>query len=64
MIIKHYQITKTFADAQTKYNNAVEYFKSVATDESLPRYAAVMSVLNKRMFLLEQSYNRLIKLIN
>jgi hypothetical protein len=64
MIIENYHITKPFVKAQTMYNNAVEYFNSISTEESIERYAAVMSVLNKRMFLIEHQYNRLINLIN
>jgi hypothetical protein len=64
MIIENYHITKPFANAQIMYNNAVEYFNSISTEQSIERYADVISVLNKRMFLIEHQYNRLINLIN
>jgi hypothetical protein len=64
MIIEQYQITQPFATSKKLYNDAVKYFNSISTDESIERLAAVISVLNKRMFLIEQKYNRLIKLIN
>jgi hypothetical protein len=64
MIIENYHITKPFANAQIMYNDAVEYFNSISTEQSIERYADVMSVLNKRMFLIKHQYNRLINLIN
>jgi hypothetical protein len=64
MIIEQYQITKPFATAQKLYNDAVEYFNSISTEESIERLAAVISVLNKRMFLIEHYYHKLIQQIN
>jgi hypothetical protein len=52
-----------FLKIQTKIENFDEYLKSVSTDENLERYASVMAVLNKRMFIIAKQYERLNNLI-
>jgi hypothetical protein len=56
-------IDKRLHKAQMMYNDALQYFNTVKTDEYIDRYAKVLGMLNTHLFLLEHSYQRLNNLI-
>jgi hypothetical protein len=57
--IDRFKIEKRLHQAEMMYNDAVEYFNTVSTDESIERLAIVTKILNRNMMLLKRSYKRL-----
>jgi hypothetical protein len=51
MEIDRFKIEKRLHKAQIMYNDALEYFNTVSTDESIERLAIVTKMLNRYMLL-------------
>jgi hypothetical protein len=58
------RITAKYMKIQQKIDNFVEYLNMVSTNASIERYVDVMSVINKRRFIIDHQYNKIINLIN
>jgi hypothetical protein len=58
-----YRLRRDYEKAKIRNQYAVDYFSSIATDNTTNRVFDIIGILNKKMMLIEHHYNKLIEKI-